>query len=619
MKYEGLAKDIIRLVGGEKNISSLVHCATRLRFKLRDPKQADKQALSNMKEVLSVVESGGQFQVVIGNHVSDVYQEIIKQTNLTAGIEPSENSEKTKPTAKIFEIISGSFSPLLPALAGAGILKALLTILTTAGWLSAESGTYLILAAAGNAVLYFLPILLGVTLATKLGATPAMGGVIGAALLEPNFTGILASGADRTDFLGIPVFLIDYSSSVFPVFIAVSIFALFEKQLKKLVPQSIQLFFVPMLSLVVIVPLTVIAFGPFGVYVGEGVANALAFLTETSGIIAGIVIGGFIPFAVVLGLHWATVPIILSNLASGYDPLIGMWIGATFAQTGVALGVFLIARDKNLKAVAGSATLTALLAGVTEPILYGIILRYKRTLPLMIAAGAAGGAILGFFQVRATAFVMQSVFSFGAFDPIGYMLLGAAVSMVLATVLVMIFGFGEENVAPVEATITTSTGGNAKKSVQPAGQEVISSPLSGTVKALTDVNDPVFAGEAMGKGIAVVPATGKAFSPVDGTITTVFPTGHAIGITSKNGAEILIHIGINTVELNGKYFSPSVKQGDEIKKGDLLVEFDIAKIKEAGYDITTPVIVTNTDRYSSVLASEEAVINANNPILTLVS
>lgn len=619
MKYEGLARDIIRLVGGEKNISSLVHCATRLRFKLRDPKQANKQTLGNMEEVLSVVESGGQFQVVIGNHVSEVYQEIIKQTNLTAGTEPSESSEKTKPTAKIFEIISGSFSPLLPALAGAGILKALLTILTTAGWLSAESGTYLILAAAGNAVLYFLPILLGITLATKLGATPAMGGVIGAALLEPNFTGILASGADRTDFLGIPVVLIDYSSSVFPVFIAVSIFALFEKQLKKVVPQSIQLFFVPMLSLVVIVPLTVIAFGPFGVYVGEGVANALAFLTETSGIIAGIVIGGFIPFAVVLGLHWATVPIILSNLASGYDPLIGMWVGATFAQTGVALGVFLKARDKNLKAVAGSATLTALLAGVTEPILYGIILRYKRALPLMIAAGAAGGAILGFFQVRATAFVMQSVFSFGAFDPIGYMLLGAAVSMVLATVLVMIFGFGEETVAPVEANITTSTGGNAEKSVQPAGQEVISSPLSGTVKALTDVNDPVFAGEAMGKGIAVVPATGKAFSPVNGTITTVFPTGHAIGITSENGAEILIHIGINTVELNGKYFSPSVEQGDEIKKGDLLVEFDIAKIKEAGYDITTPVIVTNTDRYSSVVASEEAVINANHPILTLVS
>nr|WP_258166419.1 PTS transporter subunit EIIC [Paenibacillus sp. PCH8] len=368
--YDQAAADIVRLVGGESNIDSLVHCATRLRFVLNDTSQADKPSLEQLKKVLTVVESGGQYQVVIGNQVPEVYSAIMNQINVGSLNKEQTSTKKKSMTSRIFEIISGGFSPLLPALVGSGMVKALLSILTTLGWLSAESHTYLILAAAGNAVFYFLPILLGITLANKLGATPYVCGVIGAALMEPNFTGILASGVERTTFLGIPVILANYASTVFPVFIAVSIFAVLERNLKRIVPKSVQLFLVPMLSLVIVVPLTVIAFGPFGVYVSQGIAGGITFLVENSGIVAGLVIGGLVPFLVVLGVHWGLVPIILLNLSElGADPIIGMWLAATYAQTGIALGVFLKTKDSALKAAAGSSTMTALLAGVTEPIL----------------------------------------------------------------------------------------------------------------------------------------------------------------------------------------------------------------------------------------------------------
>ncbi|MFB9758205.1 PTS transporter subunit EIIC, partial [Ectobacillus funiculus] len=289
MSYNGLAKDIVRLVGGEQNVSSLVHCATRLRFKLKYHAKADRAALQNLNGVLSVVESGGQFQVVVGSHVADVYKEITKIANVGAAA-ASSDEPKGSIGARIFEVISRSFSPLLGALAGAGMLKALLTILTMAGLLSAKSGTYFILSAAGNAVFYFLPIFLGITLATKLGANPYVGGTIGAALLEPNFTGLLAA-AKSTDFIGIPVILMDYSSSVFPVFISVSIYTVLEKFLKKIIHKDLQMFLVPMLSIAIIVPLTVIAFGPFGVNVGNAIGAAIDFLSTKSGILTGAVVG----------------------------------------------------------------------------------------------------------------------------------------------------------------------------------------------------------------------------------------------------------------------------------------------------------------------------------------
>ncbi|MBT2738881.1 beta-glucoside-specific PTS transporter subunit IIABC [Bacillus sp. ISL-7] len=610
MSYQNFAKEIVELVGGEPNISSVVHCATRLRFKLKDSDKANKPSLQNLDGVLSVVESGGQFQVVVGSHVPEVYKEITKIANVGATTNSSDGP-KGSIGAQIFEVISRSFSPLLGALAGAGMLKALLTILTMTGLLSAESGTYFILSAAGNSVFYFLPIFLGITISTKLGANPYVGGTIGAALLEPNFTGLLKNTGDISDFLGVPVVLMNYSSTVFPIFIAMAMYAILDKFLKKIIHKDLQMFLVPMLSLIIIVPLSVIAFGPFGVYVGNAIGDGISFLSTKSGLLTGAIMGAGWTFLTLLGIHWGLVPLILANLAAGGDPLLAMLAGAPFAQMGLALGIFLKTKDKKLKTLAGSSLLPGVLSGVTEPIIYGLLLRYKRTIPYVIIAGAVGGAISGSLGAKGISFAFPAFLTIPAYSPMGLYTIAMLIAFVGATVLTVLFGYEDKKKKEVEENKVEAGQLLVKK-------ESIVSPLTGAVKPLAKVEDQVFASEAMGKGIAIEPTVGQAVSPVNGTVTTVFPTGHAIGITSDEGAEILIHIGINTVQLEGKYYSPVVKQGDRVKQGDLLVNFDIEKIKEAGYPVTTPIIITNTNRYIDILETGKETIQAKEGLLTLV-
>jgi len=631
MKYERLAKDIVQNIGGEENIINLVHCATRLRFNLKDNQRPDKEKLKSLEGVLSVVESGGQFQVVVGNDVAHVYQEIKKSTKLGEGNSASadENQSKEKMMSRIFAVISGSLSPLLPAMAGAGILKAFLTLFTTFGWISAESGTYLILAAAANAVFYFLPIFLGVTASFKFGTNPYVGGVIGAALMEPNFTGLLANG-DTSSFLGIPVVLMDYSSTVFPVFVAIWIFSYVEKFLKKIIHKELQTFMVPLLSLVILVPLTAMIFGPFGVYIGNAIADAINYLMGVSGLLTGAVIGGLIFFLVVFGLHWGIIPIVLANLSNGTDPILAMWAASNFAMAGVALAVFLKSKEKSLKSIAGSSTLSLLLAGVSEPTVYGILLRHKRTIPYVIIAGAVGGAINGGFHTYATAFVFQNLFSIGAFEPVGYYLIGIAAAMGIGFILTFLLGYQDKNKSGGVTETSNTAPAAEKKAIQPgvstsssnnaptSKNEVLLSPLVGELLSLTQVPDPAFAEGAMGKGIAIIPSVGQAVSPVDGTVGTILKSGHAVVLLSESGAEILIHIGINTVQLKGQYFTPRVKAGDHVRRGDVLIEFELEKIKEAGYNPITPIIISNTSDYLDVIETTNSTVKAQDKLLTLV-
>ncbi|AWC28133.1 beta-glucoside-specific PTS transporter subunit IIABC [Bacillus cytotoxicus] len=626
MSYSRFANDIVELVGGEQNISNLVHCATRLRFKLKDKTKANKSALQNLDGVLSVVENGGQFQVVVGSHVSEVYKEITKVSNMDMEADSPDES-KGGIGARIFEVISRSFSPLLGAMAGAGMLKALLTILTMTGVLSDKSGTYFILSAAGNAVFYFLPIFLGITLATKLGANPYVGGTIGAALLEPNFTSLLTHTGDISHFLGIPVVLMEYSSSVFPVFIAVSMYALLDKFLKRIIHKDLQMFLVPMLSLMIIVPLTVIAFGPLGVYVGNAIGAGIDFLSTKSGILTGAVVGAGWTFLTLFGLHWGLVPLILDQLAHGGSTLFAMLATAPLAQAGLAFGIFLRTRDKSLKTLSGSALVPALLSGVTEPVLYGLMMRYKKTIPYVIISAAVGGAINGMLGVKALVYVFPSALSIPAFAPMGIYIIAIGVAFAGATLMTLIFGFKDkkkrkvvsDNKVEVRQALTKKEADNkVETSESLIKKEVIISPLTGEIKPLVEVNDSVFASETMGKGIAVEPTVGQAVSPVNGVVSSVFPTGHAIGIMSDEGAEVLIHIGINTVQLGGKYYSPLVKQGDRIKQGDLLVNFDIEKIKESGYPVTTPIIITNTDRYVDIVGNSKGTVRSKEGLLTLI-
>jgi len=606
-KYQEISSSILRLVGGESNIASLVHCATRLRFQLKDDKKANEKEIQDLEGVLSVVKSGGQFQVVIGSHVSEIYKELANMTNIQA-ISDGKNSGKTSVVNVVFDVISRSFSPLLGALAGSGMLKALLSLCVMFNLLSPESSTYIILSGTANAIFYFLPILLGITISTKLGANPYVGGTIGAALLEPSIAA-LSNPEISANFFGIPLIMMSYASTVFPIFIAIIAYASFEKLLKKFIPKDLQFFIIPMLSLIVIVPLTMIVFGPFGVYIGNAIGSIVAFLSAKSGILTGAVIGASWTFLTVLGLHWGVVPIVIGNLMSGNgDPIAAMLASAVFAQLGVALAVFIKTKDKKLKALGGSTFITGALSGITEPILYGILGRYKRTFIYVPIAGAIGGALTGALQVRQESFAFPSFIAIPTYSPMILFVLSAGTAFLIAFLLTIFLGYEDKNVI--------------ENSVNPVGSTMkkitIGSPLTGNIRPLNTVDDNVFSSGVMGKGIAIEPTIGKVFSPVHGHITAFFATGHAIGITSEDGVEILIHVGIDTVKLDGKFFVAKVMQGSLVKKGDLLLEFDIEGIKKAGYNITTPIIVTNSDQYIDVLGTDKDDIQASGDLLTLM-
>ncbi|NRG31610.1 beta-glucoside-specific PTS transporter subunit IIABC [Niallia circulans] len=614
MKYQKLAEEIIKEVGGIENVSNLVHCATRLRFILNDESKANKKNILDINGVLSVQSSGGEFQIIIGPHVGDVFQEIVSagkfMQNSSNTVKPNKN--KTSFISKVFAVISGSFNPLLGALAGSGMLKVLLLILTMTELLSTSSSTYLILSAASNGVFYFLPILLGITLATKLGASPYIGGLIGAALLEPNYTGLATYQGD-VSFLGIPVIVSDYASTVFPVFIAVCFYALLDKFLRKIIHKSVQLFLVPMISLLFIVPLTMILFGPFGVYVGEGISAFMLFLSEKSGWLAGMVMGGSWTFLTLLGIHSGLNPIMIQNLAqNGGDPLIAMLASAAFAQMGLALGIFLRTKDRNLKSLSSSSLITGLFAGVTEPIIYGIFLRYKRTIPYVIVSGAVGGAFAGAFEIQSLVFTFPSVFLIAAVTKVLEFSICVGVAFTMSAILTYFFGYEDKGVATYSKNKKSATEAPFSR------REVIASPLSGEIRPLSKISDAAFSSGAMGKGLAIIPTRGEVVSPVDGIITSIFPTNHAIGITSEKGVEILIHVGINTVKLQGKYFTAIAKQGASVKSGEVLINFELDKIKEMGYEIITPVIVTNAEKYLDVLENNIPEVHAKETLLTVL-
>ncbi|MFP3123775.1 beta-glucoside-specific PTS transporter subunit IIABC [Ectobacillus funiculus] len=618
MNYDELALQIIKNVGGEENIIGLYNCATRLRFQLKDKNKAKKETLENLDSVLKVVQSAGQYQVVIGNDVIEVYKAIMNKTSLQANKETEQNSEERgKLINRIFTVVSGIFAPYLPAIAASGILKGLLALFTSLGWLSAKSGTYFILSSTSNAIFYFFPIFLAFTAAKQFGANPYIATVIGGALLEPNFTNLLARGATETSFLGLPTMLMNYASSVIPVILAVWLYSYLEKLLNRVFHKDLRMILTPLIALVITVPLTIIVFGPISVYLTKALGAGMTFIGEKNGIITGIIAGGLLSFLPLFGLQWAIIPILLLNHSTyGFDTFNPMWVMGTYAQMGVALGIFFKAKERTLKSYALSSFFTGIVAGVTEPILYGIVTKYKRTFFPIIIGGAISGAIIGAIQVKQYAFAFAGVLAFPTFfgDTFLWYILGILVSIIISALIVIFWGFEEKK--KVEKT-SKEVGEEVQRKT--AISEDINSPLSGEVLKLEDINDGVFSTKIMGEGIAIIPSDNKVYAPIKGKITAFLPSKHAIGITSDKGAEILIHVGIDTVQLKGKYFTAKAKEGDYVEKGDLLLEFDGSKIKEEGYELITPVVVTNTPEYLDVLnVIKSGTINKGEKILTLV-
>ena len=585
--YDSLAKEIVEKVGGVENINSLFHCVTRLRFRLKDSSKADRESIKNIQGVLSVVEGNGQFQVVIGNHVTDVFETVlnifpaIKSESMNA--DDVEEKLSGNILTRMFNTMSSIFNPIIIALAGAGMIKALLVILTTYGFMDNTGSTYKILSAAGNSVFYFLPLFLAFSTAKTFKVNQFIAVAIVGALMEPNFSGLMQATGDVVDFFGIPVVLMGYSGTVIPAILTIWVYSYVEKFLKKFIPKSIEIFTLSAVALLVMVPLAVIVIGPIGVTLGNGMGDLINFLSDKSGLLAGLVVGAGWTFLVMMGIHWGVVPIMINNIANqGYDVIRPMIAAATFASAGVALGVVLRSKKKETRAFAASTMIPALLGGITEPIVYGLAVKYKKPLIALTISGGIAGAFMGMFQTKAMVYVFPALTTLPAFfgDTFVIYLIGIAMAFTLSAVLTYILGFDEDESK------------HKKSSLKPSE---LAACVKGEMIPLENVNDPVFSSKTMGDGVAFIPEVGEITSPVDGTVEVAFPTGHAIGLKSNDNFEVLIHVGINTVELNGECFKLLVKQGERVTRGQKLIEFDLNKIKEKGYDTTTMLLITEAN------------------------
>lgn len=634
MKYEQLAKDILEKVGGTDNINSVFHCITRLRFKLKDESIAKTEELEKMDGVISVLRSGGQYQVVIGNHVPDVYAAVLSVGGISAeGAEGSGNEGGGNLFNKFIDMISGVFTPVLGVLAATGMIKGFASMFLAFGWVTATSGTYQILYAIGDALFYFFPIFLGYTAIKKFGGNIFVGMAIGGALVYPAisgltagkplytlFAGTLFESPIHVTFLGIPVILMSYASSVIPIILATFFASKVEKGLKQIIPDVVKTFLVPFFTLLIVVPLTFIVIGPIAVWAGDLLGQGTLWVYNLSPVIAGLFLGGFWQVFVIFGLHWGLIPVALNNIATLHaDPILAMTFGASFAQIGAVLAVILKTKNQKIKTLGFPAFISGIF-GVTEPAIYGVTLPLKKPFIMSCIAGAVGGGIIGFAGSQGYILGGLGVFGIPNFiepgSPIGtqfwMVMLAMVVSFVLGLILTLVFGFKDpvETAASVTPVVTQS-----ETLIE---QEVLVSPLAGELIPLVNVKDEAFSSGALGKGLGIVPTEGKLYSPANGTVTMVFPTGHAVGITTDSGAEILMHIGMDTVQLEGKYFTVHVKQGDKITAGQLLTEFDIEGIRSEGYDITTPIIVTNTNQYLDVMVVDEEEVKPGDRVITLV-
>lgn len=625
MDFEKLAKEIVAGVGGEKNVISLVHCATRLRFSLKDNAKADTAVLEKNPGVIAVKESGGQYQVVIGNTVPEVYEAIGKVSTI---IDSSDRDRETgeskskKGFGAVIDVISSIFAPLLGVMAGAGILKGLLLISSNFGWLEAKSSTYIILFGAADSLFYFLPLLLAVTTARKFGGNIFVALTIAGALLIPSITAL--NGAESTvTFFGIPVVMMSYSSTVIPIIIAIIVMSKLEKFCNRRIHESVKNFITPLILLVIMVPLTLMVFGPFGVYVGNGIADILIAAFLFSPLIAGALLGAGWQLFVIFGVHWGLVPVFINNIAVyGRDGIKPAATASVFAQTGASLGVMLKTKNKKLKTLAGSATLSALF-GITEPAVYGVTLPLKRPFIAGIIGGAVGGAIIGQAGTQAFASGAPGLLTLPIFyGPGGQgfsgLIMGITASFLISMVLTYILGFEDPVEEEKQEIVATTLASPAPIHHPVRASDTVRSPLSGTVVALSDVPDPAFAAEAMGKGIAVEPAEGRIVAPFAGTVTVAFKKKHALAVVSDQGLEVLVHVGMDTVKLDGEHFTSYIQEGDRVSAGQLLLEFDIARIREAGYSTITPVIVTNTFDYSDIIPLQQTVVTHGEPLLEAI-
>ena len=622
--YRITARELVKELGGDGNIRNVTHCATRLRFILKDESIVDSGKVTKIPGVITTVQAGGQYQVVIGNHVKDAFDFVMELVHVDE-TQANVSANKAGVFSRIIDIISSIFAPFLYTLAACGILQGILGIFVALNAIDTTGGTYQILNFVSWTAFTFLPILISITASKKFGVNTYVAVVIACALVCPDYINMVNAG-EPVYFLGIKVQLLSYTSSVIPIILAIWIASYVQKFFDKYLPIVVRNLFSPMFTITIMVPLTLLAFGPIGNTVGGAIGGAYNYLYGLSPIVAGMIVGGLWEVLVIFGVHWGITPVTVGNYAAlGYDTFTGLQASAVFAQAGAALGVFLKTKDKDMKGVSLSAAITGLF-GITEPAIYGVNLRLKKPMICGCIAGAIAGAVAGGFHAVSWGYNMPGVATIPAYFKAGHMgqflgfLLSIVIAFVLGVVLTWIVGF-EDGAKEAAADTTTDTAENRTEKIEAAGAASENSksvelgcPVKGQVIPVSDVKDEVFASKGMGDGVGIIPEDGNVYAPFDGTVEAVFPTGHAVGI-SANGVETLIHIGINTVELNGKGFEVKVRQGDAVKKGDLLVEFDKEMIEKSGYDSTVIFIVTDMDEDAQLEVNAGKKLNVSEEVI----
>ena len=608
MKNKQLAESIIEHVGGKDNIISLVHCATRLRFVLKDESKADPEIVKKQVGVITIVQSGGQFQVVIGNNVADVFNAIMELTNLNEKPTTDEAAGAKKGiVSKLIDLVSSIFIPALVVLVAGGIFKGVVAILQVMEIVKAGDPTYNFLNAIADAPFYYLPIILGFSAVKKFGGNPYVGMALGGALVHPSVVGMLGQAFElQTEFFSIPIKLIPYPSSVFPIILAAWFYSLLERNFNKIMHDSFKKFIAPLFGLIITVPLTFAVIGPVVSFLSDSVASGIIFVYELNSVIASMILAALWQVMVVFGIHWGLVPFAMNNISVYHeDFMIPILFPAVFAQVGAVLAIMLRSKDPQVKTLASSSVLSGIF-GVTEPAIYGINLPLKRPFIIGCVSSMIGGGIIGYYHSVIYSFSFISVFSFlqlipatGIDEKFYAVVFGSIISFVVATIVTYLFGIPKNKDVADGNQVSSST----EKKVEEIKQRntiTISSPMTGKIVELKEVNDATFASGLMGKGVAIVPSVGEAVAPEDGEVVSLFRTKHAIGFQTDSGAEMLIHIGIDTVKLDGQHFEAHVEAGQKVKKGERLVSFDIDAIKQAGFEVTTPIIITNSDDYLDV-------------------
>lgn len=637
-KYQTLAETIVAEVGGKENIISLTHCVTRLRFKLRDESKAQDETIKQLEGVVTVMKSGGQYQVVIGNHVSDVYADVLPLIGDTSEHVPVELGKKESLFDRFINVISGIFQPVLGLMSAAGMLKGLNILFSMLGLYSETSGIYIFLAGISDALFMYLPVILGYTAAKKFNLKPLMGILLGLALCYPAlqlsalseagqplytlFTGTMFQSPVYLDIFGIPLISVDYTSTVIPVILIVYFASFCQRFFDRVIPDVVKFFIAPMLTMVVALTIGFLVIGPIATFGSNLIAEGVLAVRNFSPMLSGALVGFFWQILVIFGLHWGIIPIYVNNIATlGYDNVMMPFFATTFAQTAVVFAMMLKTKDKQLKRMAFPSVISGIF-GITEPAIYGITLPRKTPFIISCIASGVAGAYYGYANLREYIFGGMGIFEFPAMinpethgtGDIVVAVIGLAVAIPIALILTFIFYKD-----PVEVHEVAAVQEEAATVETTVKQTTVFSPLSGTVIPQESIQDTAFSQGLLGTGVGIYPTVGEVVAPFDGTVVTLFPTKHALGIISDEGLELLIHVGLDTVQLEGQYFTNHIDQGQSVKKGQKLLSFDIAAIEAAGFSVEVPIIVTNTNDYEDIILTTEKELNQQDFLLSALT